>query len=468
MTPILLLEINEVPWKIIDHYTRNNEIPNVRRFFENADQFTTVTVDTGELSPWVTWPSFHRGMGNLEHKIKNLGQDPKTFCGTPVWEDIRASGGTIGICGSMQSWPPIDPGKNGFYLPDTFAHDESCIPNYLNPIQAFNLSQVKKNARVVNSKLPSISELTNIASALMKSGITLNTVARLTGQLIGERFDKSLVGRRSTYQSILFWDVFCKHYNPVSPPDFSTFFSNHVAGLMHRYWCDVFPEEFPEFADKNLPSHEHLMRFAFHVLDDILAKVMQWAEKNPELLVIFASSMGQAAVHRDQHEGFELVVDSVEALMSKAGLTGRDYKPLMAMVPQIAVEIADANLRSSAKQALESFYCGADCHFISVQEIGISLSITVGTPPKKDITDNLVKVNGNLLPLNELGIYKQDIEPGTAYHIPEGSLAFYSAAKGRSGSVKQRSKVSADKVKSWMLDINKNGYTTAKPEIMAA
>ena len=29
-----------------------------------------------------------------------------------------------------------------------------------------------------------------------------------------------------------------------SKPQFSTFFTNHLAGMMHRYWYDYYPEQF--------------------------------------------------------------------------------------------------------------------------------------------------------------------------------------------------------------------------------
>src|SRR5688500_16209122 len=128
MTPLLLLEINEIPWRLIDRHLSDPALSHLGRFFSRAAQYTSVAVDTGELSPWVTWPTLHRGMSNQQHGIKNLGQDPSTFRGKPIWEEIREQGGTIGICGSMQSWPPIDPGPGGFYMPDTFAHDSRCIP----------------------------------------------------------------------------------------------------------------------------------------------------------------------------------------------------------------------------------------------------------------------------------------------------------------------------------------------------
>src|SRR5690348_3138705 len=107
MTPILLLEINEIPWRLLDRYRGRRGFSKLDRFTSLSDQFTTIAVDTGELSPWVTWPTLHRGMSNERHGVKNLGQDPATFRGKPIWEEIRELGGSIGVCGSMQSWPPL-------------------------------------------------------------------------------------------------------------------------------------------------------------------------------------------------------------------------------------------------------------------------------------------------------------------------------------------------------------------------
>src|SRR5690349_12704812 len=112
--PVLLLEINEVPWRMIDRAMANARFGTIRRFFNASKTYTTISRDKGELSPWITWPSLHRGMSNTEHGIQNLGQDVATFRGTPIWDEYRARGLDIGVCGSLQSWPPRDPGPGGF------------------------------------------------------------------------------------------------------------------------------------------------------------------------------------------------------------------------------------------------------------------------------------------------------------------------------------------------------------------
>jgi len=457
MTPILLLEINEVPWRLIDRYLGRPVLPHLNRFFEQSSHFTTVAVDTGELSPWVTWPTLHRGMNNERHGIRNLGQDPATFKGKPIWADIRERGGSIGICGSMQSWPPADPGEDGFYVPDTFAHDARCVPAYLEPLQSFNLAQVRTNPRVVTGLLPSAADVLRIAFSSARSGIRLRTGMRLFGHLLHERVDSSKRAKRPVYQAVVFWDVFRKHFNPRRPPHFSTFFTNHVAGVMHRYWRDVFPEDFPAGEGRG-ESREWLMQFALRVLDDILREVLDWSASNPDLVVVFASSMGQEAVHRDYHEGLDLVVEDVDLLMQQTGLRRSAYQPLLAMAPQVAVRIEDAALRDRTRAVLEAAYCGDHRRFIRVQTIGPSLSITIATPRRKELAADVFYVADRRVRWAEAGIRKQEVEAGTGYHTPCGSLAVLSGRLQRHELTKDRARVKADRVKEWLLAVSSDGH----------
>ncbi|MCA3017417.1 MAG: hypothetical protein ING62_02055, partial [Rhodocyclaceae bacterium] len=427
--PVVMLEINEVPWRLVDRYREDPAFPNIRQFFQEAQSFTTRAVDTGELSPWVTWPTVHRGMNNEAHCIRNLGQDPATFRGTPIWEEFRKSGHSIGIFGAMQSWPPIDPGNGGFYVPDTFAHDSQCFPQSLAPLQAFNLGQVKKNPRVLSDASFGLAEGLKVAWSALSSGVRISTLFRVASQLLGERLDRSKIARRPVFQTILFWDVFCRQFDPANPPAYSSFFTNHIAGVMHRYWRDVFPEDFESDARScsahNLESHEPTMRFALGVLDEMLAKVHEWRRQNPRLIFVFASSMGQGPVYRNEHEGKEIIVSDLSALMGLVGLGQDDYKPLLAMVPQVAVEVPDASKR---ERALEKF---ANCKtilgesFIRVQAIGTTLSITVATTSRKAIEAGKFVIGREEFSWEAAGINAVDIDVGTGYHIPEGTLAFY-------------------------------------------
>ncbi len=455
MRAVLVLEINEIPWRLLDRYIADPAYPNIREFFSRSSHYTSIAVDSGELSPWVTWPSMHRGMSNESHGVFNLGQDPATFKGTPIWQDILNENLVVGVCGAMQSWPPIEPGNGGFYVPDTFAHDAACFPKYLETLQSLNLSQVKKNPRVVSSALPSMAELWQVLSCAARAGIRLRTVFRFIRQLVGERLDRSLVSRRPVFQTILFWDVFRKHFNPASPPAYSSFFTNHVAGVMHRYWKDVFPEDFTA-AEASSVSREPLMRFALSVLDEMMADVLAWIKVNPELAVVFASSMGQGPVHRDYHEGMELLLVSVDALLAAGGLSKGDYTPLLAMIPRAAAEIPDQTQRANIVTWLSGWRTTSGSPLFDVREIGISLSIATRLPPRTDIESGAANNPSGSRAFSELGIRAVEIEAGSGYHIPEGSFAVY-LPNHSSVPDQSRGTFPSSNFKRWTLNLVRSG-----------
>lgn len=425
MRPVLLLEINEVPWRLLDHFMDHERLPNIRRFFSSAQCFTTRSTDEGELSPWITWPSFHRGVPNTQHGIQFLGQDPVSFKGTPIWDEYRARGHSIGLFGSLQSWPPKDPGPGGFYVPDTFATDERCIPAWVEPFQAFNLKQTASNGRVINSK--SLYDFTNLKFALNlpRLGIRPRALAAVASQLALERIDTKLTARRPIFQGILAWEIFRKLFDPATPPAFSTFFTNQVAGIMHRYWDQVFPEDFSHSTDVGQRPHVDTMLFALESVDEMVADAMSFCETNPELIVVFAASMGQGPVVRSNHTGYELSIPRVGDLILACGLTPHDFEPLLAMVPQVCVQIPDRAKRSLVRETLESARSASDEKLFSIDERGDRLSITLGTPSRPDIEAGRFTLAGREHTWRQTGIQVNSVEAGTGYHIPEGSMAVY-------------------------------------------
>jgi hypothetical protein len=455
-----LLEINEVPWRMIDRAMANARFPIIRRFFTAAKTYTTISRDKGELSPWITWPSLHRGMTNTEHGIQNLGQDVATFRGTPIWDEYRARGLDIGVCGSLQSWPPRDPGPGGFYVPDTFAHDAQCIPTYLEPLQRFNLGLVRKNGLVIRDESPfGARDAFQLLPALARAGLRPRTYRRLVEQLVSERFDRTRLARRPTFQAVLYWDVFRHLYNPTSPPALATFFTNHVASVMHRYWDDVFPEDFPGKDTAAPRPHAATMDFALGILDEILDDALAFQAKNPDLVLAFATSMGQAAVHRDTHEGFGAAITDLSALLKAFDVSPGAYTPLLAMVPQVAAAVPDATLRAQLCAALRAARTASGRTVFHVDEVGTSLSITIMTPRRtdkdyggflrQDGTPEKANV-GRFVTWAEAGIAMHPIEAGTAYHVPEGVLALVGHGITPSAA---RERLEATGVKSLLMDL---------------
>ncbi len=424
--PLLLLEMNEIPWRLLDRALGDPRWPHLTAFFAAAQTYTTVTPDRGELSPWVTWPSFHRGIPNTEHGIANLGQDVATFRGVPLWQEYRRRGLNVGVCGSMQSWPPLDPGAGGFYIPDTFAHDERCIPAYLEPLQRFNLGLVRKNGLVVRDLGLASAAALRLVPALVRARLRPRTLALAAAQIALERVDRARAARRPIFQTLLFWDIFRGLYRPRTPPALATFFTNHVAGVMHRYWDHVFPEDFPGRAGRDR-RHVATMDFALSVCDDIVADALDFARARPDLLVAFATSMGQAAVHRDT-EGVAASVTDLGRLLATFGAPAGSYKPLLAMVPQVAAEVPDAALRASLARAFGRATTKSGRRLFLAQDIGQSLSITILTPRRPDIdaggfyqADEAGRQSH--VAWADAGVTMNDFSGGTGYHVPEGVLA---------------------------------------------
>ena len=59
---IVLFELNEVPWRIVDEFVAAEPHSALARILPTSRCFTSLTADHGHLSPWTTWPTLHRGV----------------------------------------------------------------------------------------------------------------------------------------------------------------------------------------------------------------------------------------------------------------------------------------------------------------------------------------------------------------------------------------------------------------------
>jgi hypothetical protein len=66
-------------------------------------------------------------------------------------------------------------------------------------------------------------------------------------------------------------------------------------------------------------------------------------------------------------------------------------------------------------------------------------------------------IDGKAVAWSGAGLRKQEIEPGTGYHIPEGSLAVFSGQMHAESLNRARSRVNADRIKDWMLAVSRDG-----------
>ena len=114
---LILYELNEVPVKLLNYYTTLKPNSNFNYLINSGKLKPTITNDIGELHPWSTWPTVHRGVNNNIHNIRFINQDLKCAkAWPPIWETISLNNISIGIFGSLQSYPPIINKNVKFFL----------------------------------------------------------------------------------------------------------------------------------------------------------------------------------------------------------------------------------------------------------------------------------------------------------------------------------------------------------------
>ena len=87
----------------------------------------------------------YTGRPQEEHGVRFLEQPPETVSGPRLWEIAADAGKSIGVFGSIMSWPPrtdID----GFWVPSTFSPDTQTYPPELEPIQELNLTYTRAHS----------------------------------------------------------------------------------------------------------------------------------------------------------------------------------------------------------------------------------------------------------------------------------------------------------------------------------
>ncbi len=420
LRPILLLELNEMHWPVLDRLRASD--PDVDAFLARARCHTTHVDSEARLSPWITWPTLHRGLSPAAHGLAQLGQDPATAHGRPIWEDVRARGESIGIVGSLHSWPPIDPGPEGFFVPDTFAAGPECVPAMLAPLQALNLALVGRSGRVATTGVPVRAALASIPTAL-RLRLSPRLAVDALAQLAAERIDRERRDARPLVQAALFWNVFRRLYERAArPPAFASYFTNHVASLLHRHWADLFPEDVPGHVVRR--AHRDMLEAALSLTGRIVRETARIARARPDLVVVIASSMGQGAVDRPMHHGRELAVTDVVRLLAAVGVARGEHEPGIAMVPQATTRAIDAPVRERIRTGLHALRTPSGKRIFDVVIRGESVSITIGTPPHDDVdAELLVDPSGRSLRFSEIGVAVHRVPAGTGNHVPEGALA---------------------------------------------
>ena len=433
---VILFELNEVPHKVIHHFCKLYPESNLAKVLTKGRKYETYAEDIGHLSPWITWPTVHRGVTNEKHFISDFGQDlneqEKEY--PAVWNMLAKNGVKVGLFGSLHTYPMPESTENfSFYVPDTFAAGSECFPKKLETFQKFNLAMARDSSRVVSNKIPG-KEAVQFLMKLPDMGLKFKTATDIARQLVDERINKWKVVRRRTYQSIIGFDIFYKQLESQKP-DFATFFTNHVASSQHRYWAAAFPEDYEslKLGREWVETYNGEIIYTMKKTDEMIGKLVKFIDKNPEYSLWILSSMGQQAVEAKEIYT-DLFVTNGKKFMDNFTLGVDHYELKPSMVPQFNVQI-HVDKRKEFEDKLATFRInGQQVH--SRQKAEGFYSLDIGFP-NLDESQIRIELMGQMIPLEHSGMENVKIQDrcgATAYHIPQGSFIIYAPSKGLNGN----------------------------------
>ena len=298
MTKIIFLELNEVPNPIfIESFSKHKYNRSLKEF----NFYPTISRANGHLSPWTTWATVHRGITDEIHGITDINQDIKNIDKSypTIMSSLADKGLKVGVFGSLHSAgvPKDSYSKYCFFIPEAFANDNYCNPKSINDLQRLNLILSKKSARTVNSKPPKIKSIFKAILSYLKHCYKLNGAISATRQLINEIFFPWKKIRRRNIQPLILFDVYMDLLNKHNP-DFSNYFTNHVASNMHRFWEAKFPEDYSQqrSSDKWIKRYKNEIDNAMKETSYFVNELINYVDKQKGYQLWILSSMGQSAV----------------------------------------------------------------------------------------------------------------------------------------------------------------------------
>jgi predicted AlkP superfamily phosphohydrolase/phosphomutase len=314
---VLLLEINEVTWDLIDVFIAQGKLPNFARLKREGAWGTPLSVDRApQLDPWITWTTVYSGQPQSEHNVFFLQQPPETIKAKRIWERCSEQGLTVGVYGSLCSWPPQR--VDGFYVPDTFSPDSRTWPEDLSPIQKLNLTYTR-SVRLPSDQ-DSLRFKAQLALRLMKLGLGPALLAKIVAQLAAERLNARIRWKRVALQPLVNFGFFSRLYRKYRP-NFATFHTNHVAHYQHTYWKAMEPDKFRplETSKEEIDTYGPAIEYGYVTADELLGSVLNLIDSNTVLVV--ASSMGQKPFQSALKGGKQIAQwRSLDALLDVLGV----------------------------------------------------------------------------------------------------------------------------------------------------
>ena len=321
----------------------------------------------------------------------------------------------------MHSYPPYPHPLSLFHLPDTFAPTDDAFPGSLRLFQRLNLLVSRTNKAYPGSLL-SFSGILLFIRLLLSGVISFRLLLFIASHLFKELLSSKYKSIRTFVQCSIAFNLFINQLRSKRP-QFSTFFTNHVAGVMHRYWSDLYPEDFSSPLIRGSFYQDIIFR-ALDLVDNQLHYLLN-SYSLPQMNLLIISSMGQASVDWPAYETDYRVKDFIK-FFSCLGLDPDDYIVHDSMYPDLIIDSNSLSAKNSLICSLEQLVDSNDVPLIIRRYPNSTLTsnFSYNSSSTTNLKHSVFYKSSCLLP-SQLCLEFFNRETGTGYHIPQGILLAY-------------------------------------------
>jgi hypothetical protein len=325
MSPVILLELNEVNFDFVRDYVSRGRLPALGRLIKkHGISETTSESRYEELEPWIQWVTAHSGKSLAQHGVFRLG-DIVHHDLPQIWEMLEDRGLRVGAMSPMNA--RLRARNPAFFVPDPWTETGIVAPWALQRLYAAVRQAVNDNAQA---------KIT--AESLF--GLLLGVARYCRMRNCGQYFRLSIGSRghswrRAMFLDLLLADAFIGEVARTKP-DFSTLFLNAAAHIQHHYmFCSSAyrgtqrnpPGYAPDDADPILEVYE--------LYDRIVADVQRCF---PESRLMIATGL-----HQVPHEQltFYWRIREHDRFLSRIGVAFTKVEPRMSR--DFLIKFADAS-----------------------------------------------------------------------------------------------------------------------------
>jgi hypothetical protein len=418
---VVLVELNEITWRFLDPFVRDGSLPTFADLIRRGTRGAPVAPEVPpDLDPWISWTTVYTGRPPEEHGVKFLEQPPETVHGPKIWDIVADAGRSVGVYGSIMSWPPRTD-VQGFWVPGTFSPGPETFPAELRPIQDLNLTYTRAHTPLASEPRPG--KLALLAK-LRKLGLRASTLAVAAGYFGRRALGLAREWEKVSLQPLINLDFFTALWRKHRP-DFATFHSNHVAHYQHRFWRSADPTPFLEKppADE-VRKFAGAVRYGYRTADRLLRRVIKAV--GPDTAVVVASGLGQQPyVVEEFREGRSVLrMQDVMRVLDLIGVAGR-CRPYSVMAPQWNVQFDDPEVQRQAVRGLEAAYFKTpDQPLFFCSEVGNTICINIRQKLPRPIdwaADCVFPETRRAVKMQDLCAEK-DATPKQGYHDQVGVL----------------------------------------------